>query len=99
LYRLGQLVLESGDRRENLSAVPHGQNADFLEVFGRQIRENFTVNGVLPECVLVLAESGCSEPRTNIHVRFPSRNESESRFSHKDGFASRQLDAGDDPLA
>jgi hypothetical protein len=45
------------------------RNADFLEVRLGQFRQDFEVDVVLAERVLVLAETEVSQPITDVHCR------------------------------
>ena len=59
------------DRRQHHPPMPNDDNAEVLEVFSRQLRQNLAVARVLAKSGLVLAEAETSQPVSHVHGRGP----------------------------
>ena len=62
---------EPRHRRQHLAAMTQNGDAEFLQVFGRQRRQDLAVDLVLAKGVLILSEAETSQPIPDVHDRSP----------------------------
>ena len=95
---------QRGDGGEQLAAVPDRGDAHLLQVVGRQLREHRSIDAVVAERRLVLAEAKAAEPGRYVHASLtatacPSRGPRRDAGGPRDQWSFRQprLAQGADP--
>ena len=68
-----RISAQRGNSIEQLAAVPERRNAEFLQVFRRQLGQDPFVDLILAECRLVLCETKAPQPDHYIHNGAPCR--------------------------
>ena len=75
-HRVGSLErcqrIQSGDRVEKLAPVADDRDAEILQIFGRQARQEVAVDRVIAERRFVLPETEILEPGRDVHGRLQS---------------------------
>ena len=48
--------------------MPDRRHAEILQVLGREPRQDLAIDGVVPECLLVLSEPEPMQPSRDVHA-------------------------------
>jgi hypothetical protein len=82
---------QRGDGIKQLAAVTDQANAEFLEVFSGQLRQNLGLYGIVAKCLLVLAQIQAAQPCQEVHAGFLIRSGYNSSTTNAARWPARAL--------